>query len=65
MQTNPQSQKEEQWLPGSGVGGEWQREKYYKGVRGNFWGDGCVHYDDCGDVVMDIHICQNFPNCAL
>lgn len=33
------------------------RGRDYKAARGNFWGDGYVHYFDCGDRFMDTYIC--------
>ena len=32
--------------------------KDYMGTRGNFWGDGHVHYLDCGDGFTDAYTGQ-------
>ena len=39
-------------------------DRDYKGTQ-TFEGDEYIHYHDCGDGFMGVHICQNLPNWAL
>ena len=46
---------------------EWQGQKeggITKGHEGDLEG-GQVHYFDCGDGFMGVHICQNLSDCTL
>lgn len=47
--------------PGIGWGGELTSEER----RGNFWGDGTVHYLDCGSGYMGVYIVQNSSECTF
>lgn len=49
------SNKVDQWLPGEE---EWGEEGWgdYQGARETFWGDGYVHYCDCGNHFLQVKI---------
>lgn len=46
----------DQWLTGDGKKGGFQRD--YKSRLGNFFSWHNVHYFYCGNVFLDVHICQ-------
>lgn len=48
-----------------GVGEGRAGEMEYEGAGGNFRGNECLHYLDCGDCFMGVHIYQNLSNWTL
>ena len=58
MQTILQGQKANQWLLGAEDHSGW----ITKGHEEPAGGYGYIHYLDCGNGFMDVHICQDLSN---